>query len=328
MKLATFDKLVNMTKVRFSFTTAQGRQTKKMFVDLVEWKIFLDIGADSKVSFYAGPTLSKALRPCTVTYSIINLNSNRNRSKVFFRVENFVFQPESESTTCGRSRVWDLKALRKQADGSLLFELNIQSISLPSTSVIAPAVLHHLIANQSLKESHVKELTQTRENLNVAETLLSQTLTQCESLQAELSKRPADPTSSDTRHDESDKSEAEGEIPKRGKGKGKGKRKAEDPLGGETFQDVFRRKIEFLEDKGSEDDLVCWISLLKDSIQTLSVRRDALNSCVVCLGAPRAVIILPCKHMASCETCLTAVKKSGKCPVCRGAIKSTMVPFR
>ena len=315
-----------MTKVRLSFTTNQGRQTKKIFIDLIEWTIILDIAADSTVSFFAGPILSKALRPYTITFSIVNLNSNRNRSKVAFRTENFVFQPDSGSSTCGRYNVWELGGLRKQADGSLLFELNVQKLSISSTCTIAPALLHHLIANQSLQDSHVKELSQARENLNVAETLLSQTLTQCESLQAELLKRPVDLTSPPSESKGPDGSNDEDEIPK--KRKGKAKARVEEAFGGEAFEKVFRQKIEFLEDKGSEDELACWIARLKDSVQTLSVKRDALNSCVVCLGAPRAVIILPCQHMASCEGCIPAVKKSGKCPVCRGVIKSTMVPFR
>jgi hypothetical protein len=61
-----------------------------------------------------------------------------------------------------------------------------------------------------------------------------------------------------------------------------------------------------------------------------------LKSCVVCLDAPRSVLLLPCKHLALCEACTQQLQQHGtgsgdtqgaagggagsaavSCPVCR-----------
>ena len=47
-------------------------------------------------------------------------------------------------------------------------------------------------------------------------------------------------------------------------------------------------------------------------------------SCVVCLARPRAVVLLPCRHLSLCEVCAAGVSM---CPMCRGAVEETMLVF-
>ena len=47
-------------------------------------------------------------------------------------------------------------------------------------------------------------------------------------------------------------------------------------------------------------------------------------SCVVCLARPRAVVLLPCRHLSLCALCAADVPT---CPMCRGAVADTMFVF-
>ena len=47
-------------------------------------------------------------------------------------------------------------------------------------------------------------------------------------------------------------------------------------------------------------------------------------SCVVCLARPRAVVLLPCRHLCMCALCAADVPT---CPMCRGAVEESMVVF-
>ena len=47
-------------------------------------------------------------------------------------------------------------------------------------------------------------------------------------------------------------------------------------------------------------------------------------SCVVCLARPRAVVLLPCRHLSLCALCAAGVST---CPMCRGAVEETMAVF-
>eukprot|EP00088_Acartia_fossae_P041910 TRINITY_DN4387_c0_g1_i6.p1 TRINITY_DN4387_c0_g1~~TRINITY_DN4387_c0_g1_i6.p1 ORF type:complete len:363 (-),score=51.54 TRINITY_DN4387_c0_g1_i6:436-1524(-) len=50
--------------------------------------------------------------------------------------------------------------------------------------------------------------------------------------------------------------------------------------------------------------------------------------CVVCLGAEREVIILPCGHVSVCGSCaLELIRMEQGCPVCRGPIQSIHQAF-
>ena len=51
-------------------------------------------------------------------------------------------------------------------------------------------------------------------------------------------------------------------------------------------------------------------------------------SCVVCLGAEREVILLPCGHVAVCADCAdTLVSQGHQCPVCRANIDTVMPAY-
>ena len=50
--------------------------------------------------------------------------------------------------------------------------------------------------------------------------------------------------------------------------------------------------------------------------------------CVVCLGAEREVILLPCGHVCVCATCAdTLLQRGDLCPVCRGPIRTVMPAY-
>ena len=47
-------------------------------------------------------------------------------------------------------------------------------------------------------------------------------------------------------------------------------------------------------------------------------------SCVVCLARPRAVVLLPCRHLSMCTLCAADVSA---CPMCRSTVEGSMVVF-
>ena len=46
------------------------------------------------------------------------------------------------------------------------------------------------------------------------------------------------------------------------------------------------------------------------------------SECVICLDAPRHVLLLPCRHLATCERCIVAL--NDQCPVCRQAVERSV----
>ena len=53
-----------------------------------------------------------------------------------------------------------------------------------------------------------------------------------------------------------------------------------------------------------------------------------LSRCVVCLEGERSVVLLPCRHAVLCTKCSGLVQQtSGRCPVCRAGITSTLSTF-
>jgi hypothetical protein len=59
-------------------------------------------------------------------------------------------------------------------------------------------------------------------------------------------------------------------------------------------------------------------------LKQLKEAHENMTCCVVCLDAPRSVLLLPCKHLALCEECSQSLQGSaggtgsgGCCPVCR-----------
>ena len=75
---------------------------------------------------------------------------------------------------------------------------------------------------------------------------------------------------------------------------------------------------------------------LKDARRQAYVLReelDSANRCVVCNDAPKVMLLLPCKHLCLCASCLEGVKKMSAakgppepplCPLCRSEFKSQM----
>mmetsp|Transcript_4723 Transcript_4723/g.17862 ORF Transcript_4723/g.17862 Transcript_4723/m.17862 type:complete len:253 (-) Transcript_4723:259-1017(-) len=50
---------------------------------------------------------------------------------------------------------------------------------------------------------------------------------------------------------------------------------------------------------------------------------DAVNDqsrCVICLNMERAIVLLPCRHLATCHRCTVLLRRVGKCPMCRRTI--------
>ena len=51
-------------------------------------------------------------------------------------------------------------------------------------------------------------------------------------------------------------------------------------------------------------------------------------SCVVCLGAEREVILLPCGHVCVCADCADILITAGHtCPVCRASIDTVLPAY-
>jgi len=44
------------------------------------------------------------------------------------------------------------------------------------------------------------------------------------------------------------------------------------------------------------------------------------SRCVICLNMERAIVLLPCRHLATCHRCTVLLRRMGKCPVCRQTI--------
>merc|ERR1712129_412304 len=47
---------------------------------------------------------------------------------------------------------------------------------------------------------------------------------------------------------------------------------------------------------------------------------DDLQRCVVCFSKQRAILLLPCRHLATCHKCTVLLRRMGKCPLCRQQI--------
>lgn len=54
-------------------------------------------------------------------------------------------------------------------------------------------------------------------------------------------------------------------------------------------------------------------------LQKLREAHETMTCCVVCMDAPRSVLLLPCKHLALCGDCSHQLQGSSNncCPVCR-----------
>jgi hypothetical protein len=53
------------------------------------------------------------------------------------------------------------------------------------------------------------------------------------------------------------------------------------------------------------------------------------HSCVVCLDAPRCLVLLPCRHLAVCGSahCFSMLGAPPRCPLCREGVVDTFAVF-
>lgn len=52
------------------------------------------------------------------------------------------------------------------------------------------------------------------------------------------------------------------------------------------------------------------------------------NLCCVCLGETSTHVMIPCGHLCLCNACLPSVENTGRCPICRIQINSTILIYR
>merc|ERR1712232_1391815 len=50
------------------------------------------------------------------------------------------------------------------------------------------------------------------------------------------------------------------------------------------------------------------------------VATEDASRCVACLDHQCAVVLLPCRHLATCHRCTVMIRRLGKCPMCREQI--------
>jgi len=50
--------------------------------------------------------------------------------------------------------------------------------------------------------------------------------------------------------------------------------------------------------------------------------------CSVCVDAPADYIVVPCGHQCGCETCLTSLRATSGCPICRGSISNIIRVYK
>ena len=54
--------------------------------------------------------------------------------------------------------------------------------------------------------------------------------------------------------------------------------------------------------------------------------QNAQQLCIICCELPKAVVLMPCRHMCLCETC-GHMEKITVCPMCRKQISQRISVF-
>ena len=54
--------------------------------------------------------------------------------------------------------------------------------------------------------------------------------------------------------------------------------------------------------------------------------QSAQQLCVICCDLPKAVVLMPCRHLCLCEPC-SKNKKVKQCPICRKQISDRISVF-
>jgi len=82
----------------------------------------------------------------------------------------------------------------------------------------------------------------------------------------------------------------------------------------------------------AEEELRCraghaWRGAPGSACAECAVSTAAAAACCVCLGAPRATLLLPCRHLCVCNACGTHVVERGtaRCPLCRAFIQARVM---
>ena len=55
-------------------------------------------------------------------------------------------------------------------------------------------------------------------------------------------------------------------------------------------------------------------------------QQDTEKACVICLEAPKTVLLLPCSHLCVCSNCSERAELE-TCPLCRNAIETMIKTF-
>eukprot|EP00993_Chasmostoma_nieuportense_P004354 NODE_5028_length_708_cov_23.079174_g4865_i0.p1 GENE.NODE_5028_length_708_cov_23.079174_g4865_i0~~NODE_5028_length_708_cov_23.079174_g4865_i0.p1 ORF type:complete len:184 (+),score=48.76 NODE_5028_length_708_cov_23.079174_g4865_i0:70-552(+) len=75
----------------------------------------------------------------------------------------------------------------------------------------------------------------------------------------------------------------------------------------------------------SVTELTQWLNQCWEGIRLLqSAQQDKINCCI-CFEHPKAVILMPCQHEATCAGCADRLET---CPVCRTPITQSIKPFK
>ena len=91
------------------------------------------------------------------------------------------------------------------------------------------------------------------------------------------------------------------------------------PGGGELFRSLLQLGVACCHsDKDRRPQLPAVLQRLRESMEALKV--DA-RECLVCMSAPRATVLEPCRHAVACAACAAQLlARRLPCPVCRARI--------
>ena len=97
-----------------------------------------------------------------------------------------------------------------------------------------------------------------------------------------------------------------------------------------TYENGVVYEGDFLDDEFQENEnfiiyseSVITVQEEKTLDKYVPLKTSCQYECIVCMDAPRSVLLLPCKHLALCNECWQC-KEMKQCPCCRGLIDSAI----
>lgn len=88
---------------------------------------------------------------------------------------------------------------------------------------------------------------------------------------------------------------------------------------------------QYLADHYSTDEGLAELrSALVATLARVDQARHERTLCIICLERPKTVIALPCRHRCMCQPCyerVVALAANPECPLCRGPLRDTIIPF-